>query len=179
MPDDPILILTGAPGSGKTAVASLLATKAERTVHLESDYFFHFIESGYIEPWRAESHQQNRIVMRIVGDAAAGYAGAGYFTIIDGIISPGWFFEPMRDALRAAGFRVAIAILRPPLAVAVERATRRPASRLANPAVVEQIWRNFTELGSLERHVFDSGRHTAEETAELLWERLRSGALTT
>jgi hypothetical protein len=43
--------------------------------------FFDFIESGYVEPWRPESHQQNQIVMRIVADAAASYAAAGYFTV--------------------------------------------------------------------------------------------------
>jgi adenylate kinase family enzyme len=83
------LILTGAPGSGKTTVAGLLAAKSKRSVHLESDRFFHFIQAGYIEPWEPESHEQNTAVMRIVAQAAASYADAGYFTIIDGIIIPG------------------------------------------------------------------------------------------
>lgn len=83
------MILTGAPGSGKTTVAGLLAAKSKRSVHLESDRFFHFIQAGYIEPWEPESHEQNTAVMRIVAQAAASYADAGYFTIIDGIIIPG------------------------------------------------------------------------------------------
>jgi adenylylsulfate kinase-like enzyme len=48
--EKPVLILTGAPGSGKSTVARLLAAKSERAVHLESDLFFHFIQSGRIEP---------------------------------------------------------------------------------------------------------------------------------
>jgi hypothetical protein len=60
-------------------------------VHIESDRFFHFIQAGHIEPWKPESHEQNTIVMRIVAQAAAGYADAGYFTIIDGIVLPSWF----------------------------------------------------------------------------------------
>ena len=95
--NDPILILTGPPGSGKTTVGQLLAGKLPRAVNLESDEFFHFIRSGYVEPWKRTAHPQNTIVMRIVADAASTYADAGYFTIIDGIIIPGWFFEPLRD----------------------------------------------------------------------------------
>jgi hypothetical protein len=40
--------------------------------------FFHFIESGYVESLRPESHQQNQVVMRIVAEAAPSYAAAGY-----------------------------------------------------------------------------------------------------
>jgi ATPase family associated with various cellular activities (AAA) len=46
----PVLILTGPPGAGKTTAARVLAERSERAVHLESDRFFHFIRSGYVEP---------------------------------------------------------------------------------------------------------------------------------
>jgi hypothetical protein len=132
-------------------------------VHLESDRFFHFVASGYVEPWKPEAHEQNTVVMRIVGEAAVGYARAGYSTIIDGILIPGWFYEQLRDAIQEAGFDVALAILRPPLAVALERAAGREG--LGDPAVVEQLWNNFADLGDLERHVVDNSAQTPEETA--------------
>ena len=75
--DNPVLILTGAPGSGKTTVARLLTAQEIRAVHVESDCFFHFIKSGYVEPWKPESHGQNETIMRIVGDAAADPAADG------------------------------------------------------------------------------------------------------
>jgi predicted kinase len=146
-------------------------------VHLESDSFFHFIRAGYVEPWKPASHEQNTTVMHIVGTAAAAYANAGYFTIIDGIISPRWFFEPLSDALRAAGHVVAYAVLRTPLAVCTSRAASRDASRLADPAVIEQLWRDFDDLGSLERHVIDSNDKSAEETAAEVARHLRDGLL--
>lgn len=71
-----VLILTGPPGVGKTTTAALLADRHGPAVHLESDVFFRFIRSGYVEPWRSESHEQNRVVMGIVGEAAAAYADA-------------------------------------------------------------------------------------------------------
>jgi adenylate kinase family enzyme len=177
-PRKPVLILTGAPGSGKTTVAHLLAKRAERAVHVESDRFFRFIVSGYVQPWKRESHEQNTVVMQVVGDAAVGYAKAGYETIVDGVVTPGTFFEPLRDAIAASGFGVAYAVLRPPLSVAVERAAGRPSASLSDAAVVEQLWNAFAELGPLERHaVAIDERQSAADVAESVDERLRAGEL--
>jgi len=79
----------GSPRLGKTTVARLLSVEFERSVHLESDLFFEFIASGFVEPWKPESHEQTEVIMQIVCDAAASYAAAGYFTIVDGILIPG------------------------------------------------------------------------------------------
>ena len=160
------LILTGPPGAGKTTVASLLAGRHERAAHVESDRFFRFIESGYLEPWRTESHEQNEIVMAIVGEAAAGYARGGYFTIVDGILAPGWFLEPLRDSLRSANIDVSLAILRPPLATTLQRTRERESDRLSDPAVIEQLWNGFNDLGTLERYVIDNGDEYATLTTE-------------
>ena len=174
--DEPILILTGPPGVGKTTVAEVLAERSARAVHLESDAFFRFIRSGYVEPWRRESHRQNQTVMRIVAAAAAAYATAGYFTIIDGIVIPDWFLSPLRDALHGAGHKVAYAVLRAPLSQCTARAQQRQREPLDDPAVAARLWHDFADLGDLERHVLevgdDSPADTADSLARLLAEKL-------
>ncbi len=166
----PILILTGPPGAGKTTAAAALAASHERAAHVESDRFFHFIVSGYVEPWLSESQEQNELVMDLVAHVALGYARAGYFTIVDGIVSPRWFFEPMRDALRRGGAEVAYAILRPPL----ETCRARTAERAD---VVAQLWADFDALGPLERHAIDVGGLSPQQVADAVRSRLGDGSL--
>ena len=165
-PTAPVLIVTGPPGVGKTTVADILAAQSDRAVHLESDAFFRFIRAGYVEPWKRESHDQNRVLMRIVAEAAAGYADAGYFTVIDGIVIPGWFLEPLRDALRGAGHAVAFSVLRAPLPVCIERARERERDPLSKPEVIERLWRSFANLGELEQNAVQVAEREPAEVAE-------------
>lgn len=146
-------------------------------MHLESDLFFHFVRSGYIEPWKPESHAQNVIVMQAVAAAAGAYARAGYFAIVDGIISPAWFLEPLRDALTVDGRSVAYVVLRAPLETCTLRAGRRPGTGLSEAGVIAQLWREFERLGPLEDHVVDTGERTPEAAADAVLDRLRAGDL--
>ena len=118
-------------------------------MHVEADRFFDFVESGFVEPWKPESHEQNATVMRIVADAAAAYADAGYLTVVEGIVIPRWFLAPLRDQLRARGHAVAYAVLRAPLELCTER---RPE---IERDVVEQVWRQFEDLGEFETNAME------------------------
>jgi predicted kinase len=173
----PVLIVTGPPGVGKTTVAGILAARSDRSVHLEADAFFRFIRSGFVEPWTPESHEQNRTVMGIVAEAALAYAADGYFTIVDGILIPGWFLEPLRDALLDRGHPAECVVLRAPLEVCVSRVQRREGDPPIDAAAIEQIWRSFADLGEFEQSVLDVDGRDREEVAERIARRLPAGLL--
>lgn len=175
--DTPVLILTGPPGVGKTTAAAILLGRFSRAVHLEADHFFRYIRSGYVEPWRSESHEQNQAVTGIVAEAAAGYAAAGYSTVVDGIFIPGWFLEPLRDTLRDGGHAVAVAVLRAPLSACIARVEEREGVPGIDAEAIERIWRSFADLGDFEANALDLEGESADEVADLLARRLEEGAL--
>lgn len=175
-PPTPVLILTGPPGVGKTTAGRILSRRFGAGAHLESDVFFRFITAEYVEPWLPESHEQNRMVMGIVGEAAAAYASNGYFTVVDGIVIPRWFLGPLRDSLAAAGHEVAYAVLRAPLELCLDRLSAREGG-LSDPVAMEGIWDQFADLGAHEPHAIAVEGMHPEEVAETVGRRLLEGEL--
>lgn len=173
----PALIVSGPPGVGKTTAARLLSRQFGPGVHLESDTFFNFITSEYVEPWRPESHEQNTLVMRIAGEAAASYAAAGYFTVIDGIVIPRWFLGTLRDALGAAGIEAAYAVLRAPRQLCLERLAAREGAALPDPEAMVGIWDEFAGLGEYEPYALAVEGMHPDEVAATLARRLVDGEL--
>lgn len=115
--------------------------------------------------------------MEVVAAAAAGYAEAGYLTIVDGIVIPEWFLEPLRGALQAAGHQVAYAVLRAPLETCLERVQAREGQPPIDREALTRLWQSFSGLGELEANVIDVDGRSAEETADLLEQCLADGRL--
>jgi tRNA uridine 5-carbamoylmethylation protein Kti12 len=168
----PVLILSGPPGAGKTATARALTAASERAVHLEADRFFRFIRAGYVEPWKPEAHAQNATVMQIVAAAAARYADAAYFTVVEGIVIPRWFLGPLSEGLQAAGHRVAYAVLRAPFDVCLARVGQRGDETPVDAHVISGIWSQFDDLGALEGHVIETTAQPVDAVARTLRESI-------
>jgi AAA domain-containing protein len=172
-----VVIITGPPGAGKTTVAAALAGRSARpAVHLHSDDFYGYIRSGYVEPYRPESHQQNRVVIGVLAGAAAGYAAGGYLVLLDGIIGP-WFLEPFRDRAGQAAMPLHYVVLRPDLARTLARARDRPGPRRIDSGPIRALHQQFSQLGDLEPHVLDTTGRTVEQTIEAVQAVLDAGRM--
>lgn len=172
-----VVIITGPPGAGKTTVAAAVAARSARpAVHLHSDDFYRYIRSGYVEPYLPQAHEQNRVVVNVLADAALGYAAGGYLVLLDGIIGP-WFLAPFRDRGGRAGVPLHYAVLRPDLDQTLRRARGRSARQLHESGPIRGVHRQFGQLGDLERHVLDTSALTAEQTIEALEAALGAGRL--
>jgi chloramphenicol 3-O-phosphotransferase len=146
-----VVILTGPPGSGKTAVARALADAEPRSAHVESDWFFRFIRGGFIPPYERESAEQNEVVMSIAADAVGSYARAGYTVYWDGIVGP-WFLHQV--LARLTGVDVRYIVLRPSRETALARVLARDGDVEASGA--EAMYDAFIDLGPLEGSVVAS-----------------------
>jgi cytidylate kinase len=167
-----VLILTGPPGSGKTTTAQTLANSAgSPKVHLHSDHFWGFIKNGYIAPYLREAHEQNKVVIDVLAKAAERYAHGGYFVILDGVVGP-WFLHPFK----ALTVPLHYIVLRPALEAAVRRCIERGGDTLSDPEPVTALYKQFSALGELERHVIRTDGHTPDVTLSAVIAVVQSGA---
>jgi broad-specificity NMP kinase len=181
MAPGPLLLLTGSPGCGKTTVAPLVADRHEPSVCLELDWFFATLRRGAIEPWRAEAHRQNRVVLHAAAEAVASFAEGGYFTVAEGIVYP-FMLDLFATACEPRGVALHYAVLRAPVELVRHRVEDRRAEpahagALADAAVVGDLWAQFEEHGLDERHRVDSGRLEPPAVAAEIDRRLSAGEL--
>ena len=166
-----ILILTGPPGAGKSTIARTLAAEGPGLrVWLHADDFWAAIGAGAIEPWRAEAHGQNTVVMSAVASAAGALAAGGYFVVVDGVVGP-WFLAPFRRLETPLSY----VVLRPSASVALARAKARAAGLAASGPILD-LHRQFASLGDLERCVIDTTLQTPPETVNAVRRALGSRA---
>lgn len=70
-----MIVVTGPPGAGKSAVAEQLADLLDPSALVAGDDFFGFIRNGAVRPWLEEAHAQNAAVVEAAAAAAGRLAG--------------------------------------------------------------------------------------------------------
>jgi hypothetical protein len=181
VPPGQLLLLTGAPGCGKTTIAPLVADHAPLSACLDLDWFFAKLRSGAVEPWREEAHQQNRVVLSAAASTVATFTAGSYFTVADGILNP-FMLDLFVSACVPLGIELNYAVLRAPLSVVLARVQARitePEHRgaLADATVVQALWNGFEAHGIDDRHRIDSGELSPGLIADEIYQRCVEGDL--
>ncbi len=167
-----LLIVSGAPGTGKSSLAARLAAETPNAVQLRADVFFEFLVDP-IAPVRPESQAQNEAVLTAVARAAGAYAQAGYAVFLDGVVGP-WFLPLFRREL--PDLEIDYLVLRAPLATAIRRAVGRAETPAPEP-VVRAMHPKFEALGALEPHALATGERSLEALASEVRARRADGTL--
>lgn len=160
-----IIIITGSPGTGKTTTASIFAQKSDldKSVHMHTDDFYHYLSKGAVPPHLPQSNEQNLIVIEAFSEAAKRFARGGYDVIVDGIVGP-WFLEPWRHAIQE-GYEVHYIILRAGKETTMRRAIERSKlDRRTNIDLVKAMWTQFNALNEYERYTLETTDLSVDET---------------
>jgi predicted kinase len=173
-----LLILTGPPAAGKTTTATLVAEHVTPSVVIEADALWAHVVHGFIEPWKEESSEQNRALVRASLAAAARLSSSGYATVLSGHVGPS-FMDLVDDELVHLSTPVAYIVLRPSLEDCLARCRERQsdprhAGALRDETVIRQLYGSYSNLDGFERHVLDTSGLTAEATASLVVSELKS-----
>ena len=96
-----IVLLSGAPGTGKSTAAALLArdSQLEASLTLRTDSFYEALGKGAVPPHLPGSETQNQVVIEAFLAAAECFAQGGYDVIVDGVVGP-WYLAPWLAAAR-------------------------------------------------------------------------------
>jgi predicted ABC-type ATPase len=172
-----LIVVTGPPGAGKSTVARLLAHEFERSVLVEGDAFFAFVARGAIAPWLPSSRDQNEVVTRAAAAAAGRYSAGGYDTVYDGVVGP-WFLATFAAATGVECLHYAM--LLPSAEQCVARVASRVGHGFTDEAATRHMHAQFAHSAQSaidSRHVLAGLAGTAEETAQEILQRTRSGEL--
>jgi hypothetical protein len=169
-----LLIVTGPPGSGKSTVSRLVAEHFERCALVDGDAFFRFVVRGYIDPWLAESHEQNVVVTEAAGRATGRFPRGGYTTIYDGMVGP-WFLPTFLEYAEVE--QVHYGVLMPPLDVCLARVLGRAGHGFRDEPATRQMYASFADAEIEERHLIRDAQDEPSVVAREVVKRFERGDL--
>ncbi|MFE5307412.1 AAA family ATPase [Isoptericola sp. NPDC056605] len=137
-----VVVVTGPPGSGKSAVGSALADLLDPSVLVEADWFFGRWRRGAVDPWLPEAAAQTAPAGRAALAATVEFARSDAWVVYDGVLHQ----EAARDlAVRAADVGAAVhrAVLLPPVDVCLARVAARTGHGFDDPAATRAMHAAF------------------------------------
>ncbi len=172
-----IILISGPPGAGKTAVGEALCERFDRMLLVEVDDLRHMVRAGYRHPWVADhqAREQLQLGARNAAAIALESIAARYSVVIADVITADavqWY----RDALADAPVRVELVTLLPTLeATRARHAHRDPALLERADALHAQLTAEVA-AGSIPGAVLDTTTHAnPRESADAVQDAISRG----
>jgi hypothetical protein len=141
---------------------------------VRADDFFDYLANGFTAPWLPESDAQNTDVIAITTRAAAGYACAGWTTVLEGIIGP-WFLDVAAASATDANVELHYAVLTADLNTCLSRFVEREGTDVRS-GIVHKMHAQF-ESETPDAYRIDASADPETVTARVL-EMFNSDSLT-
>ncbi|MFD6176501.1 MULTISPECIES: AAA family ATPase [unclassified Isoptericola] len=173
-----VVVVTGPPGAGKSAVTAALADLAGRSLLLEADWFFGRWRRGGVDPWLPEAASQTVVAGRAALAATVELARADALVVYDGVLHAGDARE-LATLAADAGAVVHRAVLLPPVDVCLQRVAARTGHGFDDPVATRSMHAAFAaEADGVPAHAVWSGTDASpREVARAIRDRVTTGAL--
>ena len=171
----PVFIIVGPPGVGKSTTSRALAARFPKSIHIPVDDLRHMVAAGLALPgprWSDELVAQVTLARETAAQMALSYRHAGFAVIVDDFVDPYGLVE--YDTLRGHP-GVQACLLYPSQREAHRRNYERSGDSPARAYIDEGIWTVYTQLRAAAEqltragwHMLDTTRLSVEETVDHL-----------
>ncbi|MFE6968171.1 AAA family ATPase [Isoptericola sp. NPDC057653] len=173
-----VVVVTGPPGAGKSAVAAALADLAGRSLLLEADWFFGRWRRGGTDPWLPEAAPQTAVAGRAARAATVEFARTDALVVYDGVLHADDARE-LATLARDAGAVVHRAVLLPPVDACLRRVAARTGHGFDDPAATRAMHAAFAAeaVAAPEQAVWSTTDASPREVAREIHDQVAAGAL--
>lgn len=175
MPKLPIFLITGTPGSGKSATAKALLQRFPLGYYLPLDDLREFVVAGIAHPvpvWTEETTKQFNLAWRGATGLTRIYNEAGFAVAIDDVLHE-TTARRFASELGKLGTPVHKIMLRPSLEVALERNRTRSNKSFDTAVLVEPIRAIYRSMGEQNLtsdgwQIIDNSNLNISQTVDLI-----------